>query len=57
MGAFGGGVASYIYWQKARPEGSGEIIWQFSLRDLFIRFTVLAALIAAWSLALTALLR
>jgi hypothetical protein len=55
MGAVGGGVASYIY-LRARPvKEVDSIAWQFSLRDLFIRFTVLAALIAVWSLALTAL--
>lgn len=57
MGAFGGGLASYINWQKVRSAVSGQFTWHFSLRDLFIRFTALAALIAAWSLALTALSR
>lgn len=59
LGGFGGGIASYIYWQKRSLPAPirSSIGWQFSLRDLFLRFTVLAVLIAGWSFAITAIVK
>ena len=55
LGGGGGGLAALIYWNAtgrtltyvSKYDVPG---WRFSLRDLFWRFTVLAVLIAAWSL-------
>jgi hypothetical protein len=53
----GGGIAAFLYWSshewplQIRQNGDA-LAWQYSLRDLFLRFTVLSLLIAAWSLAI-----
>jgi len=45
------------YWSRldrsARSDDNRKIGWQFSLRDMFIRFSVVTALIAAWTFALS----
>jgi hypothetical protein len=59
-GCIGGVVAAFmtgIYSGKLRQWGYGSEVamgktWQFSLRDLFVRFTIATALLAAWMFAL-----
>lgn len=59
-GCIGGtvsGFVTYAYWRKReRPShhigGDAGVGWQYSLRDLFLRFTVVTVLIAVWSLAI-----
>jgi hypothetical protein len=55
LGGCGGGLAAVAYWRVAgrAPSFARECNlpdWQFSLRDLFWRFTVSAMLVFAWSL-------
>jgi hypothetical protein len=60
---FGGvipGVATAYYhrWRKQRHPNAAEFnrcVWQFSLSDMFWRFTVLAVLIAIWAFGLSKL--
>jgi hypothetical protein len=54
IGGCGGGFAAYFFWasdDRRQQIGVNDepLRWQFSLRDLFLRFTVLAVVIAAWS--------
>jgi hypothetical protein len=62
FGGVGGGLAGYLYWKNRPPFDSSRAVdpsaaWQFSLRDLFVRFTVVTALIAAWSVGIASLIR
>ncbi len=60
-GCVGGVVTACItgfYWRKLGQWGYGSEVaagntWQFSLRDLFVRFTIATAILAAWMFALT----
>jgi hypothetical protein len=57
LGGAGGGFVAFLYWSShdRRPQigrNNGAPAWQYSLRDLFLRFTVLSVLVAAWSLAI-----
>jgi hypothetical protein len=60
-GCIGGivtGCVTGYYWRKLRQWGYGSeaaagSTWQFSLRDLFLRFTIATAILAAWMFALT----
>jgi hypothetical protein len=60
-GFIGGVVPAYVtgvYWSKRRQWGYANEVatgsaWQFSLRDLFLRFTIATAVLAAWMFALT----
>lgn len=54
LGGVGGGLAAFMYWSvhtkrlEIRDDDTLGV-WQYSLRDLFLRFTVLTILIAAWA--------
>jgi hypothetical protein len=55
IGSIGGGFYTFLY-QRRRSEPFEQdshefedVHWQYSLRDLFLRFTVVTALIACWS--------
>jgi hypothetical protein len=56
----GGAVPSlatwfFLRWQRQFAQNSDairDIHWQYSLRDLFVRFTLIAALVAAWTIAI-----
>lgn len=56
LGMLGGSLGGLLYSKKIRfPERASSISnlqpWQFTLRDLFARMTVLAMLISAWTWA------
>src|SRR5262249_26983628 len=57
LGGLGSWLATFFYRKKRRrliqPMQATTASWQFSLKDLFIRFTVLSILAAAWSLAIS----
>lgn len=62
VGGLGGGGHAYYYSKRhGWPNGSsgldGQRTWQFSLRDLFLRFTAVSILIALWTALLVKLLR
>lgn len=54
FGAAGGYLPAARYWRKRKlvepDDGDGR--WQFSLRDLFLRFTAASVLLACWIFAL-----
>ncbi|HEX2475186.1 MAG TPA: hypothetical protein VHK01_10585 [Lacipirellulaceae bacterium] len=60
-GCIGGVVTACVtgfYWRKLRQWGYGAEVaadstWQFSLRDLFLRFTIATMILAAWMFAIT----
>lgn len=62
---FGGAfsfIGSAIYlrgnnWSTSQSADRTEPVWQFSLRDLFLRFTAVSILIAVWTAVLAKLLR
>lgn len=61
-GGLFGGLAAYNYskkygWPNRSSNANGKSIWQFSLRDLFLRFTAVSILIAVWTALLAKLLR
>lgn len=52
-GSFGTGTVCYWHWKATKSEakivdGLDDSPWQFGLKDLFIRFTVVACLLAGW---------
>jgi hypothetical protein len=62
LGAAGGYLPAAQYWNKRvqieqRIEASDDHTWQFSLRDLFARFTAASFLLAAWMFLFSKLLR
>jgi hypothetical protein len=61
-GLGGGGLACYYSirygWPNCPSDANARnIFWQFSLRDLFLRFTAVSVLIAVWTTLLAKLLR
>ena len=54
FGAVGGYVPAARYWRKREHAecDATDDRWQFSLRDLFLRFTVASILLACWIFAL-----
>jgi hypothetical protein len=56
LGGLGGWVA--MLWRRkqlaemALESDTDDAVWQYSLRDLFWRFTVVAVLVAMWSLVI-----
>ena len=54
LGTIGGGLGGHLYgWAKARDrlaQASRQYRWHFTLRDLFIRVTVISALLAVYVL-------
>jgi hypothetical protein len=62
LGALGSGLAAYRYSksdasQNVRSTESESPRWQFSVRDLWIRFTILAVVISAWATLITIAVR
>jgi hypothetical protein len=52
-GSFGTGAVCYWHWKATERDSQivgelGDAHWQFSLRDLFIRFTVVACVLTCW---------
>lgn len=49
------GLGTFVYWRRFRlPIDStppGRDSWQFSLQDLFVRFTIVSVLVALWVMA------
>jgi hypothetical protein len=62
IGGLGGVFGGAIYMRRYPLPRTGEStkeqdIWRYSLRDLFVRFTVVSMLVAGWCLFLSELLK
>lgn len=61
LGGLGSWLTTFFYQKKRgrffQPTDSTTASWQFSLKDMFVRFTMVSMLAAAWSLAVSYFVR